>query len=128
MPGFRQWRKVEFFLVHAPVGYIKHFVERLAVAPFRYADTDAHRKVIQSARLIPIVQGSLNPVHYMGGAGRVGIRQHDQEFIPTVTNGSVRTSDRAFEQRGDLGKDKVAGQVAESSIDLFKAVHVTRLA
>src|SRR5260370_37560951 len=107
-----------------PVGEIKHFVERHAVHPFRHADTAAHRKVIQNARLIPITQENLNPGYYIDGGGRVGIRQHDQEFIPTVTNGSVRTSDRAFEQRGDFGKHEVAGQVTEPSIDLFEAVHV----
>src|SRR5208337_2550689 len=68
----------------------------------------------------------LNPVDYRAGAGRVGIRQCDQKFVAPVSNGSVRPSNRALEQRGKLAKNKIAGQVTESSIDLLKVVHVNQ--
>ncbi len=90
VPGCRQWRALGFFFVHVPVGEIKHLVKRLAVGKFRHADTEAHRKVIKIARLIPVVQEGVNPIHYDGGAGCVGIRQCDQEFVASVTTGINR--------------------------------------
>jgi len=53
------------------VGEIEDFVERFAVRPFRRADAEAYRKVIQTARLIPLIQECLNPVNYGSSASQV---------------------------------------------------------
>jgi len=79
MPGFREGRVVDFFFEHVPVGEVEHLVERLTVGPFRFADTEAYRKVVETARLIPFVQGSLDPIYHSRGAVCVGVRQRDQE-------------------------------------------------
>lgn len=60
--GHRSPRRLTFS-VRVPVGEIEQLVERLAVGPFRHADTEAYRKVIKTARLIPILQETLNPVY-----------------------------------------------------------------
>ena len=76
-----RWSAVEFFFVHVSISKIEHLVERFAVDPFRRADTEAYRKVIQVARLIPLLQGILNPTYYGRCTGCVGVRQCNQEFV-----------------------------------------------
>ena len=68
---------VVLFFVHVFVGTIEYLVEPNTVAPFRNTDTEAHRKAVETARLVPLIQESVYPIYYGGGTGRIGIRQHD---------------------------------------------------
>jgi len=47
--AFRRWSVVEFVFVHVPVSKIEDLVQGFSVDPFRRADTEAYRKVIQIA-------------------------------------------------------------------------------
>jgi hypothetical protein len=71
------------------VGNIKHFFERLAIRPFRYADAQTRLEIFQVPSVIPFPQISLILPRLPRG-GR--IRQDYEEFIAPIPNHCIRST------------------------------------
>src|SRR5450432_77719 len=110
--------------VHVPVSEVEDLGEGLAFLPFRNANAEAYVEPLQSACVIPVLQGSLDAGYDRGCADRIGIGEDNQEFVASISDGDVRASNRAFQHGGNLGKDEIAGEVAELRIYLFETVDV----
>ncbi len=110
--------------VHCTVGLLQQFVKALGVTRIqRDADRrgDGHLELLDSCRLPHHVQQLLR---HHGGAVRIGVGQHHDEFVAAEARQRVVIAHRVLQAVGQLHQQGVADAVAEGIIDVLEAVDV----
>src|SRR5579862_3905591 len=110
--------------VHFLVSFIHDLVHRLTLAPSGGPNTEGQYKILQVPGIVPVLHepgyAPFDDIHVFLGS----IGQNHQEFITAISDYSVRTAHRRFEDGGNLEQHKVTRRMAEAGIDLPEAVNI----